>query len=289
MTMTDVCLFHLAVADLLFVTSLPFWSHYVVAENWPFGDFLCRAVTSLYMLGFYGSIFFMVLMGVDRYLIIVHAVTMVRHKSMQLGTAVATVIWAISLCASLPTIVFTKAKNESGFICTADFPTDSAWRQTTYFQMNLLGLLLPLCVLVFCYSRIIPTLVNLKSVQKHKAIKLTLIIVIVFFLFWTPYNIAIFLKALQVLEYLNSDCDFNKNLNFALQWTETIAFTHCCLNPVIYAFVAQKFQRQVLRLFQKWLPFGLSDRFCKSFPAELSERRSSTFSRSSEVNSTVLV
>ncbi|KAG7469819.1 hypothetical protein MATL_G00132880 [Megalops atlanticus] len=108
MTMTDVCLFHLAVADLLFVTSLPFWSHYAAAANWPFGDFLCRAVTSLYMLGFYGSIFFMVLMSVDRYLIIVHAVTMVRHKSMQLGTAVAAVIWAISLCASLPTIVFTK-------------------------------------------------------------------------------------------------------------------------------------------------------------------------------------
>ncbi|KAJ8415689.1 hypothetical protein AAFF_G00402460 [Aldrovandia affinis] len=287
MTMTDTCLLHLAVSDLLFIVSLPFWSHNAATANWPFGDFMCRAVNGLYMLGFYGSIFFMVLMSVDRYVVIVHAVTIARHRSAPMGTALCGVIWAISLCASLPTIIFTRAKNDSAstFTCKAEFPDGTKWKQVTYFQMNLLGLLLPLTVMVFCYSRIIPTLVGLKSAQKHKAIRLALVIIAVFFVFWTPYNVALFLHALRTLDYF-SDCDFKLRLDLSLQWTETLAFTHCCLNPVIYAFVGQKFQRRALNLLRKWLSFLSS---CNSFTAERFERRSSTFSKSSEITSTQLM
>ncbi|KAG5856809.1 hypothetical protein ANANG_G00011830 [Anguilla anguilla] len=118
MTMTDLCLLQLAVSDLLFIISLPFWSHYAAARNWPFGEFLCKTVTGLYLLGFYGSIFFMVLMSMDRYVVIVHAVTTARHRSMRVGMALCGVIWLISFCASLPTFLFTQVKNESdSFTC----------------------------------------------------------------------------------------------------------------------------------------------------------------------------
>ncbi|XP_035238369.1 C-C chemokine receptor type 5-like [Anguilla anguilla] len=284
MTMTDLCLLQLAVSDLLFIISLPFWSHYAAARNWPFGEFLCKTVTGLYLLGFYGSIFFMVLMSMDRYVVIVHAVTTARHRSMRVGMALCGVIWLISFCASLPTFLFTQVKNESdSFTCKVEFPEGSSWKQFTYFQMNLLGLLLPLCIMMYCYSRIIPTLVNLRSVQRHKAIRLILIIIIMFFLFWTPYNVTIFLRALHTLGYF-SECDSIRNLDFSLQCTEAIAFTHCCLNPVIYALVGQKFQRMVIKLLQKWLSL-FSCNFYNSSTAELYERRGSTFSRSSEMTS----
>ncbi|XP_035265330.1 C-C chemokine receptor type 5-like [Anguilla anguilla] len=288
MTMTDLCLLQLAVSDLIFIISLPFWSHYVAARNWPFGGFLCKTVTGLYLLGFYGSIFFMVLMSMDRYVVIIHAVTTARHRSMLVGMALCGVIWLISFCASVPTFLFTQVKNESdSFTCKVVFPEGSSWEQVTYFQMNLLGFLLPLCIMVFCYSRIIPTLVNLRSVQRHKAIRLILIIVILFFLFWTPYNVTIFLHALHTLGYF-SECDFSQNLDFSLQWTETIAFTHCCLNPVIYALVGQRFQRMVLKLLRKWLTCIFSCNPSNSFTGDQSNRMSS-FSRSSEHNTTRLM
>ncbi|KAJ8288216.1 hypothetical protein COCON_G00008750 [Conger conger] len=130
MTMTDFCLLHLAVSDLLFIISLPFWSYYAATQDWPFGDFLCKTVTGLYQLGFYASTFFMVLLSVDRYVVIVHAVTIARHRSMHVGMALCGVIWVISLCASLPTIIFTQAVNESAsFTCKEEFPQDSKWKQ----------------------------------------------------------------------------------------------------------------------------------------------------------------
>ncbi|KAJ8341058.1 hypothetical protein SKAU_G00333490 [Synaphobranchus kaupii] len=136
MTVTDLCLLHLAVSDLLFVISLPFWSYYAAAADWPFGDFLCKTVTGLYHLGFYGSIFFMVLMSVDRYVVIVHAVTTARHRSMRVGIALCGVVWFISLCASLPAIIFTKVKNESASSLTWERQTkmDNASDYSDYYN-----------------------------------------------------------------------------------------------------------------------------------------------------------
>ncbi|TRY92864.1 hypothetical protein DNTS_031811, partial [Danionella cerebrum] len=82
---TDVCLFNLALSDLLFLMSLPFWSQNAMDE-WIFGPFMCHTISGLFMVGLFGSIFFMVLMTLDRYVIIVHAhSTFSRNRSTKMG------------------------------------------------------------------------------------------------------------------------------------------------------------------------------------------------------------
>ncbi|KAF5904004.1 C-C chemokine receptor type 5-like, partial [Clarias magur] len=160
---------------LLFLISLPFWAHYAAIAKWIFGSFMCHAVTALYMLGFYGSIFFMILMTVHR------------------------------LGASLPNIIFSQVKNESdGSTCRMTYPNETAWRLFSCIELNILGFIIPLSVMVFCYSRIIPVLMAMKSQKKLKSVKLIVVLVTVFFLFWTPYNIVIFLKLLQDYNYINT-------------------------------------------------------------------------------------
>ncbi|XP_023661944.1 C-C chemokine receptor type 5-like [Paramormyrops kingsleyae] len=285
-TMTDICLLNLAVSDLLFVISLPFWTRYLAAGEWGFGDFMCKAVSFLYLMGFYGNIFFMVIMSMDRYLIIVHALTLAKHRSVRLGSALTAVVWLVSLLASLPSMVFSQTKNESTITCKTEFPQDNVLRIVTYYELNILGFIIPLVVMTYCYAKIIPTLVSIKTNKKHRAIKLVLLIVILFFLFWTPYNFVTFLMSLKYLGYF-ANCDAYNNLEWSLKITEVLAFTHCCLNPVIYAFVGQKFKRLVLKLLQNWLPVCFSR--CRSFSTELSERRSSVISRSSEITSARLL
>ncbi|KAL7874829.1 hypothetical protein SRHO_G00057990 [Serrasalmus rhombeus] len=287
--MTDVCLFNLAMSDLLFLISLPFWAHYAALTQWTFGNFMCRAVTSFYMLGFYGSIFFMILMTADRYFVIVHAHSSLfsKHRSVKVGIALAVFMWALSLGASLPTIIFSQVKNEStGLTCKPEYP-DPVWRKVSYIELNILGLIIPLSIMVFCYSRIIPTLVSMKSQKRHKAIRLILVLVIVFFIFWTPYNVVTFMHFLHHLEYFQN-CQWQHDLGLAMQWVETIAFSHCCLNPIIYAFVGQKFRTLVIKTLKQWFPICFSK--CKTITSELSERRSSMYSmRSSEISTTKIV
>ncbi|XP_062847662.1 C-C chemokine receptor type 5-like [Trichomycterus rosablanca] len=283
--MTDVGLFNLAVSDLLFLISLPFWAHAATSE-WTLGNIMCHTITALFMLGFYGSIFFMVLMTVDRYAIIVHAQASLftNHRSVKAGIGLSLLMWVLSLGASLPTIIFSQAKNESGeWTCKPEYPHGSTWRQFSYIELNILGWVLPLSVMVFCYSRIIPILRSIKSQRKHKAVRLILVLVAVFFLFWTPYNIVIFMRFLHYSGYMQK-CEWKVGTDMAMQWVETIAFSHCCINPIIYAFVGQKFRTSVLRILKQWFPVCFSK--CTTIVSELSERRSSVYSRSSDVSST---
>jgi len=191
----------------------------------------------------------------------------------------------LSLFASLPHIIFAKEKIHPGSkaSCATDFPVGSAWMSFTYLQMNLLSLIFPMIIMSFCYSRIIPTLLSIKSQKRHKVIRLILAVVAVYFLFWTPYNIVMFLMYLQRKQYFKS-CDWHANFSLAMQWVETIALSHCCLNPIIYAFAGQKFRRAVLKVLKDQFPFCFSH--CTHLSRQLSERRSSVFSRSSEYSST---
>ncbi|TSL82506.1 C-C chemokine receptor type 4 [Bagarius yarrelli] len=287
---TDVCLLNLALSDLLFLSSLPFWAHYAAANKWTFGNIMCQAVTALYMLGFYGSIFFMIIMTLDRYAAIVYTQTSLffKHRSVKVSILMAFFIWLISLAASLPKIIFSQVKNSSeGWICKEEYPHGTAWSLVSHIELNTFGLIIPLSVMVFCYSRIIPILMAMKSQKRHRAVKLVLVLVIVFFVFWTPYNIVIFLKFLRKLGYMTS-CEWEQDLNLATQWLEAIAFSHCCLNPVIYAFVGQKFRTLIVKMSKQWFPVCFNN--CTTTIGEISEtKRSSMSSRSSVVSSTNIV
>ncbi|KAK3551729.1 hypothetical protein QTP70_023262 [Hemibagrus guttatus] len=277
--MSDVCLFNLAISDLLFLLSLPFWAHYAAIIQWSFGSFMCHAVTALYMLGFYGSIFFMILMTIDRYTVIVHTYTSLfsKHRSVRASIALVLFMWTLSLGASLPTIIFSQANNSNGIsTCMVEYPEGTLWRSISYIELNILGLIIPLSVMVFCYSRIIPILMSIKSQKKHKAVRLILVLVSVFFLFWTPYNILIFLKLLHHHGYM-STYQWSQDLKMAMQWVESIAFTHCCLNPIIYAFMGQRFRNLFLKILKEWFPCC----FCQC-PTIKSERSQTLFP--SEIN-----
>ncbi|KAF4103543.1 C-C chemokine receptor type 5-like [Onychostoma macrolepis] len=282
--MTDVCLFNLALSDLLFLVSLPFWAHSAMDE-WIFGKFMCHIIAGLFMLGLYGSIFFMVLMTLDRYIVIVHAHSIFsRNRSAKMGLVLASFVWILSLFASLPNIIFAKEKTDSTKTsCRSDFPEGTAWKSFTYLKMNFLSLIFPMIIMGFCYSQIIPTLLSIKSQKRHKVIRLILAVVAVYFLFWTPYNIVMFLMFLQSKGHLFS-CEWQTSLNFAMQWVETIALSHCCLNPIIYAFAGQKFRGAVLKVLKEQFPLCFSQ--CTTLSRQLSERRSSVFSKSSEYSST---
>nr|XP_055065445.1 C-C chemokine receptor type 5-like isoform X1 [Misgurnus anguillicaudatus] len=281
--MTDVCLLHLAISDLLFLVSLPFWAHSAMAD-WIFGKFMCHTVTGLYTMGLYGSIFFMVLMTVDRYVIIVHPHSIFSKKrSAKMGSVLPLFVWILSLFASLPDIIIaheSKEMNNSTY-CRAHYSSD-AMKSLIYFKINFLSLFLPLIIMVYCYARIIPTLISIKSQKRHKIIRLILAVVAVYFLFWTPYNITLLLLFMQTQSYLQS-CEWDNSLSLTMQWVETIAYSHCCLNPIIYGFVGEKFRRQVIKVVKEQFPMCF--RQCSSFSQQLSEPKASTFSRSNEYSS----
>ncbi|KAL6489102.1 hypothetical protein MHYP_G00028430 [Metynnis hypsauchen] len=252
-SMTDVCLLNLALADLLLVLTLPFLAHYA-SNSWIFGNAMCKIVLGIYYVGFYGGIFFIVLMSIDRYLAVVHAVFALRVRNKSYGILASVVIWIIAVTSSFPELYYlqTETHKETDVLCSA-YPNNNNehyWKIVGLFKLNVLGLLIPLSIVGYCYSMVLRRLLTVRIGKKH-AVRLVIVVVVVFFCCWTPYNIAAFLKGLELKRVIDTDCDSSKMILLSLQITEAVAYSHSCLNPFLYVFVGEKFKRHLIRLLRR--------------------------------------
>ncbi|XP_012781334.2 C-C chemokine receptor type 3 [Ochotona princeps] len=274
--MTNIYLFNLAISDLLFLFTLPFWIHYIRRKEWVFDNSMCKFLSGLYSLGLYSEIFFIILLTMDRYLAIVHAVFALRARTVTFGVITSVLTWVFAGLAALPEFIFREfhgGPEES--TCSPAYPTneEEAWKHFHTLKMNILGLVLPLLIMAICYSGIIKTLLRCPNRAKCKAIRLIFLIMLVFFLFWTPYNLVLFLSAFQTV-FLENSCECNRKLDLARQVTEVITHTHCCVNPIIYAFVGEKFQKYLHHFFHRHVGIYLS-KYIPFLPSERLERASS--------------
>ncbi|KAB5586591.1 hypothetical protein PHYPO_G00003460 [Pangasianodon hypophthalmus] len=251
-SMTDVSLLNLAIADLLLIFSLPFLAHYA-RDTWVFGSFMCTLVLGVYYIGFYAGIFFIVLMSVDRYFAIVHSVFALRIRTKAYGILASMVIWIIAIAASFPELLYLGVEtNKKEVLCSA-YPKGKGHndvRSAAFIKMNVLGLLIPLIIVGFCYSMVLRRLRSLRT-SKKLAIRLVAVVMVVFFCCWIPYNIAAFLKALELKLILPPGCELSKRIQLMLQVTEAVAYSHSCLNPFLYVFVGEKFRRHLARLLRQ--------------------------------------
>nr|XP_055067686.1 C-C chemokine receptor type 5-like [Misgurnus anguillicaudatus] len=249
-SMTDICLLNLALADLLLVSSLPFLAHYA-RDQWVFGGLMCTMVLGVYHIGFYSGIFFVVLMSVDRYLAVVHSVSAPKIY----GILASVVIWIIAVAASFPELMYLQTNEHNNKTYCQSYPTDD--HNSHHFantvgiiKMNVLGLIIPLCVIVFCYSMILHRLPTVRSSRKQ-AVRLVIVVMVVFFCCWAPYNIAAFMKALELNKLIETSCEKSKAITLSLQITEALAYSHSGLNPILYVFVGEKFRKHLFRLLYK--------------------------------------
>ncbi|XP_019384864.1 PREDICTED: atypical chemokine receptor 2 [Crocodylus porosus] len=261
--MTEVYLINLTISDLLFVATLPFWATHAASE-WVFGTVLCKILSTIYTMNFYSGIFFVSCMSLDMYLEIVHAWSSRNSRTSGKCFLVPLAVWIASILLSVPDAVLMHVEklHDGKLVCNHDYSQHSSiWKITLRFLQNVLGFLLPFLCMVFFYTRIACVLTTYKSPSKKRALQLVIILVTVFFVLWFPYNITLFLHSLQDL-HVFKDCETSQHLDYAIQVTESLAFVHSCLNPLLYAFVNKRFRlylkkilgavfrKQSIRIFQ---------------------------------------
>ncbi|XP_054847768.1 CX3C chemokine receptor 1-like [Eublepharis macularius] len=271
-SITDIFLLNLAISDLLFVISLPFWGYYVV-HGWTLGNLSCRIVSSFYSIGFFGGMFFITIISIDRYLAIVHATIFMKARTTRQGFLTSLVVWVLAILCAAPQFVFIQ---KAGSRCVSQYPEylEDTWPVFCNFEINIIGFLLPMCIMSICYFRILRTLFTCKNRRKRKAVRLILQVVLVFFLFWTPHQVLVLLQTLKLYNVFES-CNVLRLLYYTMFVTETLAFSHCCLNPIIYAFAGEKFKKYLSYLVLKSLSFicfcGPCGHYHGRAPASLTE------------------
>ncbi|MEQ2307988.1 hypothetical protein AMECASPLE_023645 [Ameca splendens] len=224
---SEIYLLHLALADLMLIFTLPF---YLVESitSWIFGDFLCMLTGVLRNLNLLCGSFLLACIGFDRYLAIVHAIPSMRSRRPKRVHLMCGSLWLICLLLSLPNAVFlsvTKVLHHVSFFVS-------------------------LAVMCYCYTALVITLFkSQKSQAKKGAIRLALLVTVVFCFCWLPHNITSLLKTLEDLEITPEvSCRSRALLNQVDAVTESLGISHCCLNPFLYAFVGVQFRNELLHL-----------------------------------------
>ncbi|KAM3922979.1 C-X-C chemokine receptor type 3-like [Leptodactylus fuscus] len=269
MQSTDVFIVHLALADMLLVSTLPFWATQATS-GWIFGVALCKIVASLFKINFCAGTFLLACISIDRYLSIVYAVQIYKkHKKNHVHWS-CFVVWTLCIIMCIPDAMYYSVEFESRInmsSCDPFYPEENSkfWKVFTTLLFQILVFLLPLIFMLICYSHIIVTLLKSRGFKKQRAIRLIIAVVVAFFLCWTPYNIVVFLDMLTLLEII-WDCPVINNIDFALSVTSCICYLHCCLNPILYAFIGAKFKTNLLELIGK-------TRLCPHFVAKHIKRR----------------
>ncbi|XP_076007666.1 C-C chemokine receptor type 10 isoform X2 [Genypterus blacodes] len=243
-SMTDVFLFHLALADLLLLLTLPLQA-VDTHRGWIFPVLLCKATRACYAINTYSGLLLLACISVDRYMVVARAqeVLRLRRQILRAGKMAAVGVWLVALLLSLPEILFSGVSQSGN-------ETYCGMQKRGRVKMATNGAIIGVfCVsfllMVTCYSLIARVLweghAQRRGKQWHRqrTLKLMVALVLVFLFFQLPYTAVLSRKMAGpfcqlLLEYI----------------TCTLAFTRCCLNPVLYALVGVRFRNDVLKLIQ---------------------------------------
>ncbi|ETE60319.1 C-X-C chemokine receptor type 3, partial [Ophiophagus hannah] len=285
---TDIFVFNLAIADILLVVTLPFWAIQAV-HGWIFKDFLCKVIGSMLKINFYSSTLFLICISFERYLSIVYVIRMYnRNKRFIIYTTL--VVWLVCFLLTVPDFVYLTADFDSRLnvtSCVVFFPLHSSkmWKIAFIIINQVVAFLLPLVAMIYCYFCIICTLLHSRGFRKNRALKVILAVVVAFFLCWSPYHLVQFITTLLQLGLLEKDCKREDQLDIADIVTTSLGFFHCCLNPLLYAFVGLKFRNKFLTVLRR---FGcINQNFWNTHFRAPRQSRDSSWSESTDCSNTI--
>ncbi|XP_053727984.1 C-C chemokine receptor type 10 [Synchiropus splendidus] len=241
-SLTDVFLFHLSVADLLLLLTLPLQA---VDTNlgWVFSAELCKVVRACYAMNTYSGLLLLACISMDRYMVVARAQEMLRLRRRILtgGKIAAVSVWIAATLLSLPEILFAGVTGSGpdaycGMLKSGRVKMATNGTIIAVFCVSFL-------VMATCYSLIARVLLAGnkqtcgKQLHRQRTLKLMVVLVLVFLLFQLPYTIVLSQKmagafCALMLEYV----------------TCTLAYARCCLNPILYALVGIRFRNDVLKL-----------------------------------------
>ncbi|KAA0190107.1 hypothetical protein HAZT_HAZT005455 [Hyalella azteca] len=168
--------------------------------QWRAGDFMCRLMAFFRTFGVFLSGFLLTVISVDRYSAVLHPLT-VTSARMRLRKLISAA-WIMAVICSLPQTVIFHVEKHPQHRWFEQCVTFNAFPDTRYELAYNLGVtfaiyVAPLTTIAFCYGAIVVRIYRVDAGNdavvlgrsKTRTLLMTSVIVLAFFLCWTPYNV----------------------------------------------------------------------------------------------------
>ncbi|KAI4894750.1 hypothetical protein NFI96_033825, partial [Prochilodus magdalenae] len=235
----------LAISDFMFCSILPFNVIYMVKTEWTFGVFMCKFMFFSLYFNWFSSIFLLVVISVDRYVVVMFPVWAQNHRTIRNASLTVTLTWIVSAAYCIPSALFFNVSVDNHQLTKLFFyHYESPLQHTVDVVCDFIfGFLIPCLIITACYVVIIRKLKSTQMARSRKPFKIMTVLIASFFICCLPYHTF----ALMELNYQK----YKTFLNTASTVALALANASSCLNPFLYAFMGKDFKNQCSALLTK--------------------------------------
>ncbi|KAM9852556.1 C-X-C chemokine receptor type 3-like [Aulostomus maculatus] len=249
---SDSFILYLSVSDLLLLVTLPLWAAQASHRGgWCFTVFFCSVSRAIFKINFFCGIFLLACISLDCCLSIVHAKQLYPHKNPRYPHIICLTVWFISLLLTIPDWVYIELEKDPQRKERSLCILNHNYRERRLVSCLLPHLLSVAATLIICYSCITLCLKwRCKSLQKQRAVMLILILAMVFFLCWTPYNVTVIVDTYRSGSRQGtqdgSSGSSSSFLKTSLMITSALGCAHACLRPLLFFSLCTNFRKWTL-------------------------------------------
>ncbi|XP_036005884.1 P2Y purinoceptor 3 isoform X2 [Fundulus heteroclitus] len=255
----NVYMLNLAIADFLYVTSLPLLIYnYASHDYWPFGEFACKLVRFQFYSNLHGSILFLTCISVHRYIGICHPFA-VWHKQggRRMAWGICAGVWVVVILLCGPTFNFAATGIQRNRTVCYDLSTPP--RSLDYYPygmaLTFLGFLLPFLGVMVCYCRMAHVLCRPASYggvsaatgeKRDRAVRMILVVAAVFCVSFLPFHLT--KTAYLVVRTLpDAPCQTRNLFAIIYKSTRPFASMNSFLDPILFYFTQPRYRRSTRR------------------------------------------
>lgn len=241
-TVNSVWFLNLALADFLFTIFLIF-SIVSLSLNgqWPFGLLMCKLGSFVALVNMFASVFLLTAISLDRCLSIWVVVWAQNKRTVTKAQLITAGIWVAAGVCSTPYATFrtlSTTVNSTRCVYSRTMSREQKWCLYTF--RFVMGFLIPFLVIVVSNVAIDFRATRLQRTRRRRSRRIIFAIIFAFFICWLPFHI---------MNFLELGAWSNKNLRPVVQiggpLTLNLAFLNSCLNPILYVFMCDEFQKKI--------------------------------------------
>ncbi|KAM5292828.1 P2Y purinoceptor 1 [Ctenodactylus gundi] len=255
----SVYMFNLAVADFLYVLTLPaLVFYYFNKTDWVFGDTMCKLQRFIFHVNLYGSILFLTCISAHRYSGVVYPLRSLGRLKKKNAVYISVLVWLVVVLAISPILFYSGTgirKNNT----TTCYDTTSYDYLRSYFIYSLCTTVamfcVPLVLILGFYGLIVRALIYNdldNSPLRRKSIHLVIIVLTVFAVSYIPFHVMKTMNLRARLDFQTPEmCGFNDRVYATYQVTRGLASLNSCVDPILYFLAGDTFRRRLSRATRK--------------------------------------
>ncbi|KAJ0060878.1 hypothetical protein NL108_001745, partial [Boleophthalmus pectinirostris] len=225
--LTQFLMMNLAMSDLLCLVTLPVWI-YAVLYDWALGITTCKIITFLVYCSIYSSLLTIAALSVQRYMQVVHP-----QRFLQFKKRLLVVMWLISMALSIPMSVARQIMevNNQKISCAPKY-SSHAQHVAVLLTECFFGIS-SFSITVCAYILLNRKLKQAVFFNNPSTVKLVTIIIVTYFVLWTPYLIF---NLVIVGDILSNNLKIAWFYYSGFNIFASLTFLNSSINPLLYAF-----------------------------------------------------